>query len=135
MKLSSTFIVKTSLPDARPQQTYSQAPWCLTPAYVSAEQHFHGVNVNYNRGSASGRGPTRGGQRHWRLKKKRQRRKHTHHWQQFTRAQLPGSRFPAKFGYQPIKLERDPFTHTYPANCVRVHFRPLGVYKESRVAH
>ena len=96
---------------------------------------FHGVNVNYNRGSASHRGPTGGGQRHWRLKKKRQRRKHTHHWQQFTRAQLPGSRFPAKFGYQPIKLERDPLTHTYPANYVRVHFRPLRVYKESRVAH
>jgi len=47
------------------------------PYYVSTEQHLHGVN--YNRGSASGRGPTGGDQRHW--KKKRQRQKHTHHWQ------------------------------------------------------
>jgi len=37
-------------------------------AYVSTEQHLHGAN--YNRGSASGRGPTGGDQRHWRLMKK-----------------------------------------------------------------
>ena len=40
----------------------SQAAWCL-----GTEQHLHGVN--YNRGSASGRGPTGGDQRDWRLKK------------------------------------------------------------------
>ena len=77
-----------------------------------------------------------GDQQHWRLKrKKRQRQKHTPHWQQFTRAELPGGRFPAKFGCQPIKLELYPLAHTYPANYVRVHFRHLGVYKESRVAY
>jgi len=36
---------------------------------------------------------------------KRQRQKHAQHWQLLTRAQFPGSRFPAKFGCQPIKLE------------------------------
>ena len=104
-----------------------QAAW-----YLGTKQYLHGVN--YNRGSASGRGPTGGDQRHWRLKKKRQRQKHAHHQQQFTRAQFPGGRFPAKFGCQPIKLELYPLAHTYPANYVRVHFRHLGVYKESRVA-
>ena len=54
------------------------------PAYMSADQLLHGVN--YNRGSASGRGTSGGELRHWRLKKKkRQRQKHAHHWQQFTR--------------------------------------------------
>jgi len=38
-------------------------------------------------------------------KKKRQRRKHAHHRQQFTRAQFPDGQFPPKFGCQPIKLE------------------------------
>jgi len=103
------------------------------PAYVSTEQHLHGVN--YNRGSSSGREPTGGDQRHWRLKKKRQRQNHAHHRQLFTRAQFPGGRFPAKFGSQPIKLELYPLAHTYTANYVRVHFRHLGVYKGSRVAH
>ena len=104
------------------------------PTYVATEHYLHGVN--YNRGSASGRGPTGGDQRHWRLKgKKRQRQKHAHHWQQSTRAQLPGGRFPAKFGCQPIKLELYLLAHTYPANYVRVHLRHLGVYKESRVAY
>jgi len=68
-------------------------------------------------------------------RKKLQRQKHTHHWQKLERAQIPGGRFPAKFGCQPIKLELRPLRHTYPANYVRVHFRHLGVYKDSRVAH
>ena len=102
------------------------------PAYVSTEQHLHGFNDN--RGSA-GRGPTGGDQRQWRFKKKkRQRQNHAHHWQQFTRAQLPGGQFPVKFVCQPIKLELYPPPHAYPANYVRVHLRHLGVYKESRVA-
>ena len=67
--------------------------------------------------------------------KKRQRQSHAHHCQQFTRAQLPGNRFPAKFGSQPIKLELYPQAHTYPANFMRVHFRHLWVYKGSRVAY
>jgi len=40
-----------------------------------------------------------------RKEKKRQRQKHAHHWQQLTRAPFPGGRFPAKFWFQPIKLE------------------------------
>jgi len=59
------------------QQHHSQTPILQTfntpkrrsawaPAYVSTEQQLH--VVNYNRGSASGRGPTGGG-RHWRLQK------------------------------------------------------------------
>ena len=47
---------------------------------------------------------------------------------------VPGGRFPAKFGSQPIKLELYPLVHTYTANYVRVHFRRLGVYKERQVA-
>jgi len=43
-------------------KTYSQA----ATAYISTEQHLHGVN--YNTGSASGRGLTGAGHRHWRLK-------------------------------------------------------------------
>ena len=84
-------------------------------------------------GAASG-GSTGGDQRHWRLKRKRQRQNHARHCQQFTRAQFPGGRFPAKFGCQPIKLELNLVVHTYPANYVRVQLRHLGVYKESRVA-
>ena len=69
---------------------------------------------------------------HWKLKKeKRQRRKHAPHGQQFRRAQLPECRFPAKFGYQPIKLEIYLLAHTYTAKYVRVQLRHLGVYKES----
>ena len=41
---------------------------------------------------------------------------------------VQGSR-PAKFGCQPIKLELYPHVHTYTANYVRVHFRPLGYIK------
>ena len=48
---------------------------------------------------------------------------------------IPGGRFPAKFGYKPIKLELHLVVHTYPANCVRVHLRHLGVYKGSRAAY
>ena len=51
--------------------------------------------------------------------KNRQRHNHTHHWQQFTRAQFPGSQFPAKFGYQPIKLELYPLAHAI--RGMRVH--------------
>ena len=55
-------------------------------AYVSTQQRLHGVN--YKRGSASGRGPSGGDQRHWRLKTKRQRQEHVPPWQQFTRAEF-----------------------------------------------
>ena len=44
---------------------------------------------------------------------------------------VPDGRFPAKIGCQPIKSNSRPLAHTYPANYVRVHFSPLGVYKES----
>ena len=91
-------------------------------------------------------GPGTETKRHWQriygrrptameTQEKRQRQKHTHHWQQLTRAQFASGRFPAKFGCQPIKLGLYPLAHTYPANCVRVHFRRLRVYKGSRVAY
>jgi len=106
--VSSSTVTATSLPDAKPSKLlHSQAACVWAPAYVSTER-----GVNYKRGNASGGGPTGGDQRHWRLKKKRQRQKHAHHWQQFTRAQFPGGRFPAKFGCQPIKLELYPLAHT-----------------------
>jgi len=75
-------------------------PSGVVPAYVSTEQHLHGV---YNRGGASGRGHTREGTGDSR--KKRQRQSHALHCQQTSRAQFPAGRFPAKFGCQPIKLE------------------------------
>ena len=56
-------------------------------------------------------------------------------WETVDACKFPGSKFPAKFGCQPIKLELYPQAHTYTAYYVRVHFRPLGVYKESRVAY
>jgi len=67
--------------------------------------------------------------------RKRQRQVHANHCQKLTRAQIPGGRFPAKFGYQPIKLELYPLEHAYAANYVRVHLQHPGVYKDSRVAY
>jgi len=48
---------------------------------------------------------------------------------------VPGGRFLVKFGCQPIKLDLHLLVHAHTANCVRVHFRHLGVYKGSRVAY
>ena len=96
------------------------------PAYVSSEQHLHGVNYNGPEGApvveglpeeTNGIGDSR----------KRQRQKHVRHWQQFTRAHFPGGRVPAKFGCQPIKLELCPLVHAYSANYMRVHLR-ISVY-------
>ena len=130
--VSSSTLTATSLPDAKPSKLqYSQAAWCLGTnlrvhrtafAWSQLQQRVaEGLPEETN-----GIGDSR---------KKRQRQNHAHHRQQFTRAQFPGGRFPAKFGCQPIKLELYPLAHTYPANYVRVHFRHLGVYKESRVAY
>jgi len=65
--VSSSTVTATSLPDANPSNLNTpkrRSAW--PPAYVSTEQQLH--VFNYNRGSASGRGPTGGG-RHWRLQK------------------------------------------------------------------
>ena len=56
-------------------------------------------------------------------------------WEAVYACGVPGCKFPAKFGCQPIKLELYPHVHRYTANYVRVHPRHLGVYKESRVAY
>ena len=103
------------------------------PAYPSTEQHLHGVN--YGRESANGRG---------RIPKETNGIGETEETTETeSRSPLatvdactvPGWLIPGKFGYQPIKLELYPLAHTYSANCVRVHLRHLGVYKESRVAY
>ena len=94
-------------------------------ASVSTKQHLHGVN--YNRGSACSRGRTGEGQRHWRLKKNDRDRNTLITGNSLRVPSLQA----AKFECQPIKLELYPLEHTYPANYVRVHFRDLGVYKES----
>jgi len=65
--VSTSAVAATPLPDAKPSVLPSGVVPGHQPAYVSTEQHYHGVN--YNRGSASGRGPTGGGQRHSGLKK------------------------------------------------------------------
>ena len=51
----------------------------VVPSVVHYSSTMEGATVR-------GRGPTRGGQ--WRPEK-RQRRKHAHHWERLTRAQLP----------------------------------------------
>ena len=99
---------------------------CRVVSTSFTHQHLH--VVNYNRGSASGRGPTGGDYYGIRdSRKKRQRQKHAHYWQQFTSADFPGSRFPAKLECQPIKLELNPPAHTYPANYLRVQLKCLRV--------
>ena len=42
---------------------------------------------------------------------------------------VPGGRFPAKFGFQPIKLELYLLLHVCTANYVRVHLRHSGYIK------
>jgi len=74
------------------------------------------------------------------LGKKRQRQSHTHHCQQFTRAEFPAGQLPAKFGWRPIKLELYPLVHTYVSRELRARARAralqdLRVYKESGVAY
>ena len=133
--VSSSTVTATSLPDAKPLKLqYSQAacmvpghqPTCLPNSICMESTTIEGAPVAEGLPEETNVGDSR---------KKRQRQKHAHHWQQFTRAQFPGGRFPAKFGCQPIKLELYQLAHTYPANYVRVHLRHLGVYKESRVAY
>ena len=104
-----------------------------TSLRVYRTQRLHGVN--YNRGSTSGRRPIGGGQRHWRLKKKTTETEACSSQGTIYACTVPGSRFPVKFGWQPIKLELCPLAHTYPANYVSVHCRYLGVYKESQIAY
>jgi len=65
------------------------------PTYPT-EQQLRGVN--YNRGSASSRRPTGEANAIGNSRKKRQRHRHAHDWQQLTRARFPGGQFPAKFG-------------------------------------
>ena len=134
--VSNITVTATSLPDAKPSKLqYSQAAWCLGTSLRDYRTAFAWSQLQQRERQwqrAYQRRPTA---LETQKKKKRQRQKHAHHWQQFTRALFPGGRFPAKFGCQPIKLELYPLAHTYPANYVRVHFRHLGVYKESRVAY
>ena len=120
------------------RQTFTQAAWCLGTSCVSTEQHLQLHGVNYNRRSASGGGPTRGSQRHWRLKRKRQRQKRAHHRQQFARAKFQDACkvcFPAKFSCQPIKLELYPPCTRIPRITCACTSGISGVYKESRVAY
>ena len=123
--------VTTSLPEANPSIFTSgveprHQPTCL-PNNICMESIT-------TEGALVAEGLSEEANRALETQKKRQRQKHAHHWQQFRRAQFPGGRFPAKFGCQPIKLELYQLAHTYTANCVRVHLKYLGVYKESRVA-
>jgi len=91
------------------------------PAYVSTEQHLHGVNYNSERALVAEGLPeetnTIGDSR------KNDRDRITLDTGNSLRVH---SSRPGKFGYQLIKLE---LYHTYPANYVRVrvHFRHLGV--------
>ena len=100
-------------------RTHSQAAWCPGTNLRVYRTALH-AGVNYNRGSTSGRGPyTGGGQRHWRLKKKKTTETEAH--SQLVTAYactVPGCGFPAKFGCQPIKLELYlPRTRIPPITC------------------
>jgi len=68
---SSSTVIATSLQDTKASNfnTGTVFPSGLGTSLRVTEQQLHGVN--YNRGSASSKGPTGGGQRHWRLKKKK----------------------------------------------------------------
>ena len=114
-------------------RTHSQAAWCLGTNIRAYRTALH-AGLNY-----------KGKVYQWQIEglyrrrptpletqeKKRQREKHTHHWLQFTRAQLQ-TVDPRQ--NQPIKLELELLTHTYTAKYLRVHLWVLGVYKGSRVA-
>ena len=52
-------------------------------------------------------------------------------WEPVYACMVSELQIPGKFGCQPIRLQLYPHAHTSPANYVRVHFRDLGVYKES----
>jgi len=119
---------KTLLPNAKPTSM------AAAPAYVDLPNGICMESTTTERAPVEESLQEEANVTRDRLKKKRQRQNHTPHWQHLTRAQFPGCRFPAKFGCQPIKLQLYPHAHTYPANNVRVHFRHLGVYKESREA-
>jgi len=110
-----------SLPSASPSL---QKTWCLGTSQRLYGTALHGgVNYKHQWQRAYRRRPTP-----LETQEKRQRQKHAHHRKQFTHAQFHGGRFPAKFGCQPIKFELYLLVHAYPGNCVRVHFKRLGVY-------
>jgi len=74
------------LPDRKPSN-FNMPKRRIVPGHQpTCLQH----RVNYNRGSARGRGPTRRRPTPLETQEKRQRQKHADHWQPFTRAQFPG---------------------------------------------
>ena len=130
--VSSSTVTATPLPDANPSKVqYSLAAGHQLRIYRAAFAWSQLQQKERQWQRAYQRRPTALET----LAEKWRRQKHAHHQQQFTHAQFPGGRFPAKFGCQPIKLELYPLTHTHPAKYMRVHFRHLGVYKESRIAY
>ena len=66
---AATFSVITSFQDPKHSKLIPKpcGVWQWALACMSTQQCLHGVN--YNRGSTSGREPTGGSQRHWRLKR------------------------------------------------------------------
>ena len=124
------------------------------PAYVSSEQHLHGVNYNgldgrslvlgrktggsahlqRTGGSASGRGPTGGDQRHWGLKKSTETEARSSlatvyacrvYWWS-----IPGKTWMPTNQIRAMSVRARVFRELY-ARALQ----DLGVYKESRVAH
>ena len=119
-----------SLQSTKPSELIPKRRGVWTPTYVPTEQHYMPESTT-TEGAPVAEGLYR--RRPTPLEtqeKKRQRQKHTHHWLQFTRAQLQ-TVDPRQ--NQPIKLELELLTHTYTAKYLRVHLRVLGVYKGSRV--
>ena len=103
------------------------------PAYVSMEQHLHGVN--YKRGSASGRGSTRGGQRHWRLKQKTTETETRASLATVYACRFPGWSIPGKIWMPTNQIGAvSARAHVSRELRARAHGH-LGVYKESRVAY
>jgi len=105
----------------------------LAPTYVSTEQHLHGDN--YNRGSASGRGPTRGDQRHWRLKKKTTETETCSSLARVYACVIPGWSIPGKIWMSTNQIRVTATgAHVSRELCARA-LSHLGVYKESPVAY
>ena len=126
--------VKSLLPDAKPFKTEIPKRRGLSGHQPTCLCRTASVWSQLQQRSASGRGPTGGGQRHWRLRRKRQRQKHAHHWQKFTRAHFR------------VIVSRQIWMPTNQIRVISAHARvsrelgaralqALQVYKESPLAY
>ena len=102
-------------------------------AYATTEQYLHGIS--YNRGSVSGREPTGGGRRYWRLKKKTTETETHSPPPTVHPCKASGGRVPAKIWIPTNQIRAtSPRAHVSREICARALQTSRGI-KESRVAH